>query len=137
MRPWWQLALLNAVFAAGLVAAVFLFAVWVEAYFPGAGRGVADAIGLALPGLLALWLLFLGGRYASGRAVVIACAVFAGLLVLAQCALLGLLLALSKGFGGRTYYTPLFELLLVVVPIIGIALIWRFIRVKLAPRSPE
>jgi hypothetical protein len=59
----------------------------------------------------------------------------AGLLGLVQSALLGFLVVWSKGFGGRTRFTTVFELLLAAVLAIGVALIWSFVRAKLSSRA--
>jgi heme/copper-type cytochrome/quinol oxidase subunit 4 len=85
--------------------------------------------------LLGLWVLFLGSKYATRRGAVIACAVGAAALGLLQIALLAFLRAWSQGFGGRTNLTTIFELLLAVVLVIGVIVIWVFVRAKLSPRA--
>jgi hypothetical protein len=92
MRVLFRVALWSVGFLVALVAVVFIFAVWVEYYFPAVGRSVADVIGLGVPGILALWVLMLGSKYATSRVAVVACAVGASALVLVQSALLAFLL---------------------------------------------
>lgn len=137
MRVTFRIVLWSIAFVAALLAVVFAFAVWVEYYLPPVGRHVADAIGLSVPGLIALWVLFLGSRYATRRGAVIACAVGASLLGLIQSALLALLLVWSQGFGGRTTLTPVFEVLLAAVLLTGVVLVWRFVHAKRPPHTGE
>jgi hypothetical protein len=130
-----RLTLWNLGFACVFLAIEFIFAVWVEHYFPGVGRGVADVLAFGLPGLLALWVLFLGLIYAGSRTAVVACAVCAGVLTLVQGALLAFLVAWSKGIGGRTNFTTALEVLLTFVLVVGAILIWSFVRAKRAPSA--
>ena len=134
MRVLFRIVLWNVAFAVTLLVVVFIFAVWVEHYFPTTGRNVADVIGLSVFGVLGLWVLFLGSKYATRRGAVIACAVGAAGLGLLQLALLAFLRAWSQSFGGRTTLTTTLELLLAVVLVIGVTAVWVFVHAKRAAR---
>ena len=113
----------------GFIAAFAALVVVVMRVSSSAG----DTMGLMLPAILAVWLLFLGALYAGRRGAVIAVAAVAGVLFAVQAALLVLLTWFSQGFGGRTHHTAVYEVLLLWVALGAPALVWWFVRAKRQP----
>jgi hypothetical protein len=115
-----QFALWNAVFAACVAAlAAIAFA---------AAPIAAELIGLSLPYVVALWLLVLGVRFATGRRAIISIAVIACLLLLLQCLIFGVGILLSPyHFEHRTQS----QLALAAVIVTGVAFVWWYLRAKL------
>jgi len=92
-----------------------------------AGSGV---IAVSMPYIAALWLLVVGARFAKKRMSIIVIAVIASLLLLLQCAVLGVGILLSPyNFEHRTQS----QVLLAAVLLTGAALVWWFLRAKLSP----
>lgn len=117
-----RLVLWNAGFIVCLAAALAGLAVY-------AAPGIVDAVGIWLPSIAGVWLLFLGARFSSRRASVIAIAIIASLLFLLQCGIFGFGIMLSPwNFQARTQM----QLSLAVVVITGAALVWWFISAKLS-----
>jgi len=114
-----QLALWNV----GFVACVAALAAIAFAAAPLA----AGFIGISLPYIIALWLLVLGMRFASGRWAAISIAVIACLLLLLQCLIFGAGILLSPyHFEHRTQS----QLALAAVIVTGVAFVWRYLRAK-------
>lgn len=91
-----------------------------------------EAVGISLPYIGGIWLLFLGARFANRRISVIAIVVIASILLLIQCAIFGLGILLSPNhFEHRSQ----FQLLLAAVVITGGAFVWWFVNAKLSPRK--
>lgn len=89
----------------------------------------AELIGISLPYIIALWLLVLGARFASGRRAAIAIAVVACLLLLLQCLIFAAGILLSPyHFEHRTQS----QLALAAVVVTGAACVWWYLRAKLA-----
>lgn len=88
----------------------------------------AGIIGLSLPYILSIWLLFLGALYAERHIPVIIIAVIVSLLLAVQCVIYGVGILFSPyHFEHRT----LFQLLLGISVITGLPFIWWFTRAKL------
>jgi hypothetical protein len=113
----------------GFVAAIAFVVV-------NAGGDAGDMIGMLMPGILATWILWLGGLYAKGRFGVVGCATAAGILYVLQALLLVVLIWWSQGFGGRGRHTAMFEVFLLLTVLAGPILTWWLVRSKRAAR-PE
>jgi hypothetical protein len=127
MRTLVQIVLWNVGFAVAFVLLV-----------SNLSHGPAETIGVMLPAIVGIWLVFMGSLYASGRRWVIGYAAVAGALFALQAAILVLLTWISQGFGGRTDHTAIYEFLLLLTLAAGPTMIWWFVRSRLrVGASPE
>jgi hypothetical protein len=91
------------------------------------GQAASELIGISMPYIAALWLLVLGARFANRRMSVVIVSAGASILLLLQCAILGVGILLSPyHFEHRTQ----FQLLLAVLLVTGVAFVWLFIHAK-------
>lgn len=122
-----RLVLWNALFIVCLAAAVV-------ALFLYAAPGIADTVGIWIPYIAGVWLLFLGARFSSRRASIIAIAVASSLLFLFQCGIFGIGIVLSPDhYQHRTQS----QLSLAAVLVTGVAFVWWFMNAKLShPKAP-
>lgn len=108
-------AFLSVLLVAGIAAIAVVF-------YPA-----SEIIGLWMPGILALWLLAVGARFARRRASVVTFAVVASLLFLLQAGIFSVLILANKyHFEHRTE----FQLMLGVVIVTGVAAVYAFVRAK-------
>lgn len=127
MQGFIRILVWSAAFVGAIVLLLFVFGAWVAQSAPALGRGVSNAIGMGLPGLVALWILFLGFRHATSRAAVLACAIASGLLIAAQAFIVTILMLYSRGFGASRAESDALAVLLGVVLLAGGFVVWRFV----------
>lgn len=119
-----KLVLWNVAFVAAL-AAIFLYG----------GRDAGDMLALLVLFVAGVWLLALGAGFARRRWSVIAVAIAAGLLFLAEAVLLALIAWSSDSFGnpgrGGDFWGGL-----VVSAVLSVLAVWGFLAMKLPRRAP-
>lgn len=120
-----RLILWNAGFVVCLSAAIVALAVFAE-------QGISDTVGIWLPYIAGIWLLFLGARFSSRRASVIGIAVIACLLFLLQCAIFGFGIMLSAW---NSQARTLMQLSVGAVVVTAVPFVWWYITAKLSRAS--
>jgi len=106
------------------------FAVFIAGALAVAVVNRADSAVFGLPTLLAIWILFQGGMFATRRSSVIACAVVSSVLLLLQIGLLAFFVLWNRGFGNTTMATQSLVLIIWVL-VGGILLVGWFLRAKI------
>jgi hypothetical protein len=93
-----------------------------------ASAGAESAV-FAVPGILALWVLFQGGMFATARWAVLTCAALSAILFLLQAALLAFFIFWNRGFDS-TYPANALQLLIGLVLLGGALAVGAFLRIK-------
>lgn len=113
--------------ALGIVLSSVVFIAIVGVVAMSVDLATSDLIGLSLPYLAALWLLVLGARYANGRTAVAVVSVASGVLLLVQCAILGMGILMSPY---HVEHRTQFQSMLAAVVVTGVPCLWWFRRAK-------
>jgi hypothetical protein len=89
----------------------------------------AESVVFAVPAILALWVLFQGGMFATARWAVLTCAAIGALLFLLQAALLAFFVFWNRGFDS-TYPANALQVLIGLVLLVGAFSVGTFLRSK-------
>ena len=109
----WNVALLIALAALAALAAATRAEAWI----------------FALPAILAVWVLFQGGLFASARWAVFLCAALSALLFFLQVGVLAFIIFWNRGFAS-TYPANSMQVLIVFTVLAGSVAVGAFLRAK-------